>query len=411
MKIFNRILATIVLLLVLLCLAGVFITSNAAISCNKNLLNIQNFGLKEFAHSFLILLVTVVLLFIWKFFFNKISLNHQQYFNLFENNPTPIAIVDNKTLKFLAANKAAIACYGYTSLEFLSLKASDIIIPDKDVVKSSQIPALKVFTSQKEMIRKHRKKNGEIILTKVLSSKVVFKNKKCTILLAHDITEIVRSKEEKRIAEEESLTQKKFTAYVLENFPVDVAIFDKDHRYIFINKVAVRNEEMRKWMIGKNDFEYFEKKGLDDTLAKQRREGFTKAIGGESSEWVDEHVVNGETKYVLRKFYPYMEEGNLKYVYGYGMDITEIKKAQFQKDEYFKQLEKIAFATSHKIRQPICNIQGLISILEDENFDKVDLKKTIAFMRCSSTELDDLTRELAIKLHKYKTRLSVNGDT
>lgn len=232
------------------------------------------------------------------------------------------------------------------------------------------------------------------------------------LLLSNDITEIVKAKEGKRIAEEEKLQQQNFTDYILENFPVDVAIFDKDHRYIFLNKTAVKNEEMRKWMIGKDDFDYFRRKGTDVTIPEKRRERFINAVKGQSKEWIDEYKVDGKMKYILRNFFPCYEDGHLKHVYGYGMDITEVKKAQLQRDEYIAQLEDIAFITSHKIRQPICNMQGLVSLLEMEKPEGRDIQNIILCMQKSVIIMDDFTKDLAIKLHEYKQTLSAaQGDT
>ena len=45
----------------------------------------------------------------------------EEYRLLFEANPTPMYIFDTATLGFLAVNRAAIAQYGYSEAEFLSL--------------------------------------------------------------------------------------------------------------------------------------------------------------------------------------------------------------------------------------------------------------------------------------------------
>ncbi|HEX8278533.1 MAG TPA: hypothetical protein VF540_07550, partial [Segetibacter sp.] len=173
------------------------------------------------------------------------------------------------------------------------------------------------------------------------------------------------------------------------------------------NKTAVKDDDTRKWMIGKDDFDYFRRKGTDMTIAEKRRDRFIKAIAGESTEWIDEHTVNGQLKYILRKFFPYHEDGKLKYIYGYGTDITEIKKGQIQRDVYLAQLEKMAFTTSHEIRHPICNLQGLISILEGLEFEGEEVKKIVGFMRISVNRMDDCTKDLATRLHEYRQNLSV----
>jgi hypothetical protein len=49
---------------------------------------------------------------------------------------------------------------------------------------------------------------------------------------------------------------------ILNSIPADIAIFDLNHRYIFLNEFACPNENVRKWIIGKNDFEYCNKKKM-----------------------------------------------------------------------------------------------------------------------------------------------------
>jgi PAS domain S-box-containing protein len=216
--------------------------------------------------------------------------------------------------------------------------------------------------------------------------------------------DVTRMKE----AQEEIASQKRFTDGVLNNIPADIAVFDDLHRYVFVNQKGLTNEGMRNWLIGKTDFDYCELKNLDKSQATKRREYFNRAITtGEQIEWVDEHITKeGSKKYILRKFYPYKEDDKIKYVIGYGIDVTSIKKADEQKDEYIKQLEEIAFTTSHKVRHPLVNIQGLLPMLEDESLSTDDRKKVMQYMKDCTILLDEFTRELSKNLLYYKQQLS-----
>lgn len=216
--------------------------------------------------------------------------------------------------------------------------------------------------------------------------------------------DVTRMKE----AQDEIASQKRFTEGILNNIPADIAVFDDQHRYVFVNQKGLTNEGMRNWLIGKTDFDYCELKNLDKGQATKRREYFNKAITtGEQIEWVDEHLTKeGGKKYILRKFYPYKEDGKIRYVIGYGIDVTSIKKADAQKDEYIKQLEEIAFTTSHKVRHPLVNIQGLLPMLEDESLSAADRKKVMQYMKDCTILLDEFTRELSRTLLHYKQQLS-----
>ena len=62
-----------------------------------------------------------------------------------------------------------------------------------------------------------------------------------------------------------------FYKAVLENLHGDIAILDKNFRYLYINPYAVKSVEMREWIIGKTDIEYCVFKGLDTSIGVNRQ--------------------------------------------------------------------------------------------------------------------------------------------
>lgn len=131
-------------------------------------------------------------------------------------------------------------------------------------------------------------------------------------------------------AEIEIKETKKFYETILNNIPSDIAVFDLNQNYSFINRHAVQDEKVRKWLIGKNDYDYFRFKGIKTDIADKRKEVFLKTIKSkETNEIVDHHVkADGSETFKLRRFYPYFEDNELKLVIGYGLDISEIKIEQ-----------------------------------------------------------------------------------
>jgi PAS domain S-box-containing protein len=125
------------------------------------------------------------------------------------------------------------------------------------------------------------------------------------------------------------LDKQSLSNVVLDNIPADIAVFDKDHNYLYINPNGIRDVETREWMIGKSDFDYCDYKGVDKTLAQNRREIFTQSIQTKQQiEWVDEYEREGEYVYVLRRFYPVFTGETFLYMIGYGVDISELKRTQ-----------------------------------------------------------------------------------
>ena len=125
------------------------------------------------------------------------------------------------------------------------------------------------------------------------------------------------------------IEKQKFNEIILDNIPADIAVFDKNHNYVYINPNGVRDVETRKWLIGKSDFDYCDSKGLDKTLAQGRRDVFNKAIQTKQQvEWVDQHHKDGKDVYVLRRLYPVFIDDIFYYVIGYGIDVSELKRIQ-----------------------------------------------------------------------------------
>lgn len=138
----------------------------------------------------------------------------------------------------------------------------------------------------------------------------------------------------KSIAEQHVLAQKQFMDDILNHIPADIAVMDADQRYLFLNNRAVRNEEIRRWMIGKNNYEYCEYKGISNTMAVEREQRFDKALKKKDQVvWVDSYQHGEEEEHLLRKLYPFLEDGRLKYMIGYGVDITDRVLAERESQE------------------------------------------------------------------------------
>ena len=149
-------------------------------------------------------------------------------------------------------------------------------------------------------------------------------------IYAVDITEYSNQANEKEKTliglNEEIENQKKFYELILNSLPSDVVVFDKQHRYLFINPKGIKNKETRNFMIGKDDFDYANFKGISDEKAVQRRKLFKKVMRSKNHEiWTDEFVLeNGNRKVVQRSLGPiFDEDGKFCFVIGYGVDITK----------------------------------------------------------------------------------------
>ncbi|UGS22215.1 PAS domain S-box protein [Flavobacterium cyclinae] len=130
-------------------------------------------------------------------------------------------------------------------------------------------------------------------------------------------------------SQEEITKQKEFYGKILDRLPIDLGVWDENHRYLFLNREAIKNDELRNFIIGKDDFEYAKHTGRDDGFAKSRRGKFLKALENkEIVEWEDQiNDLNGNQRFFIRKFIPiYNSDGQFEMMTGYGIDVTESKK-------------------------------------------------------------------------------------
>ena len=120
--------------------------------------------------------------------------------------------------------------------------------------------------------------------------------------------------------------QKEFYEFILDNLPADIAVFDTNHKYVYINPKGIKDEKIRSYMIGKDDFDYYELKKLPNDKAHERRKMFNSIIeGNKFINWTDDFPrKNGEREVIQRSMGPLFDDsGNIKYVIGYGTDITK----------------------------------------------------------------------------------------
>ena len=125
--------------------------------------------------------------------------------------------------------------------------------------------------------------------------------------------------------------QKDFYETILDNIPTDVVVFDLNHKYIYVNPIAIKNEELRKFIIGKDDFEYARHLQRDPSFAISRREKFLSALQKEKTSFWEETLNNKNEglTYHNRKFAPvFNEDGSFKMMIGFSVNITESKRKE-----------------------------------------------------------------------------------
>lgn len=154
--------------------------------------------------------------------------------------------------------------------------------------------------------------------------------------IARDITDL-------KVAQDEVEKLKTFYKKVLNKIPAEIVVFDKQHKYIFINPISIKNEELREWLIGKDDYDYCEFKNKPKELADNRRKVFNLVFEAKIQYEFEEMITNekGEKMWMLRRFFPVLNiNDEVENIIGFGLDITDRKIAEINAIKIKKELEE-----------------------------------------------------------------------
>ncbi len=113
---------------------------------------------------------------------------------LFTSNPLPMWVYDVDTLAFLEVNDAAIAHYGYSRDEFLTMQLGDIR-PAGEVPRLRQVVASLAVTGRERAPYhagswQHRLKDGRIRDVDISSHAIEFAGRRAVLVVATDVTDL-----------------------------------------------------------------------------------------------------------------------------------------------------------------------------------------------------------------------------
>lgn len=149
--------------------------------------------------------------------------SEEGYRLLFENNPMPMWVYDQQTLRVLAVNELAICQYGYSRAEFLGLSIKDLGPPeDVPALVSYLSEASTGFRAPKQW--RLRKKTGTIIDVEIVSDPFMFSGRPARLVLAKDITDQLKLEKELLV-----LSQ------AVEQSPSSIVITDTDGNIEYVN--------------------------------------------------------------------------------------------------------------------------------------------------------------------------------
>ena len=141
---------------------------------------------------------------------------------------------------------------------------------------------------------------------------------------AEDITKL-------ELKSRELARQKDFYESILNHLPSDVAVYDSDLRYLFVNPAAVSDPDIREWIINKTNEEYCAYRNVPLHRVESRGRHLRMVVEENKRVEFEECMVDraGNVSYHIRKLNPVLdEEGKVKLVIGHGLNITDLHHAQ-----------------------------------------------------------------------------------
>ena len=122
--------------------------------------------------------------------YDKYKKSEEKYRSLFNNNPNPIFIIDQKTLEILDVNRRVEEDYGYTKRELLGFSFLDIGDASDESIKE----ALKGLAQDKSILftkKKHFRKDKSSFFVNVKAVNTTYSHRDVLIASSTDITESV----------------------------------------------------------------------------------------------------------------------------------------------------------------------------------------------------------------------------
>ena len=130
---------------------------------------------------------------------------------LFESSPIPMWVYDRQSLVFLAVNDAAIAHYGYSRNEFLSMNITEIRPPEEMIRLLEDLEQDRPdLQSSGQWI--HKTRDGHLIDVEVLSHTIEYEGRSAALVVTQDVTERNRVAKEKDALERQLRQSQKLEA-------------------------------------------------------------------------------------------------------------------------------------------------------------------------------------------------------
>lgn len=108
-----------------------------------------------------------------------------------------------------------------------------------------------------------------------------------------------------------------FHEKILDNLFQEIVVLDRSFKFVYFSSATLKDIELRKWLIGRSDYDYCKKRGIDQKVADKRFEHYQKAFDSQKVvDWVEHFPMKvGGVKKIFRKITPIIDnEGHVEFL-------------------------------------------------------------------------------------------------
>lgn len=190
-----------------------------------------------------------------------------------------------------------------------------------------------------------------------------------------------------------------FYRRILEALPAQLAVFSPEGVYEYVTPSAISDPVVRDWIVGRTDAEYAALRKLPPDVPARRMATIAKVAHDGTTVTFEESFTtrDGEQRWFRRFVTPVKDaNGNVQHVLGYGLDITEQRRAedQLRHAQKMEAIGRLAGGVAHDFNNLITVIGGFAETLEDA-FDGEDPRsESVRSIREAASRASSLTRQL-----------------
>lgn len=308
------------------------------------------------------------------------------YRYLFVNNPNPLWIYDRETLNFMAVNNAAIAEYGFTKEEFLSMRITDIR-------PAEEVPRLLAAVRQVEHSHSrtlgwtHLTKDGKHLDVIVSGHGIIYNGRECEIIMVHNVTEIMKARREMIVA-------KTNLDATIDNINNIIWSIGRDYRLLSANN-TFKKMLWAKYHVSIEPGESILMPVVKPEEVEIWKTLFDRSLSGEVVVFNTRIFDSSNTHEI--KMYPIYHDDTIIGVVCQGRDVQEALDDAIRAENQNRELRQIVELASHDIRGPVASLMGIVPLFNESEPDDPFNADIINHVRMLANQLDAILHKIVDK--------------